>query len=139
MEKGIRLAQEQASFSFQLKGRKGKWRCYRQQIEIPVDTQLHVFTDASELGFSAVAYLRFVYADDGVEVAFLMTKTHVAPVKKRTIPELELRGCVRRSRPRESHRGRVTTRLSQSYFPYRLQDGHTVDQFKDMQVYRLCW
>ena len=68
-------------------------RCYRRGIEIPVDTQLHVFTDASELGFGAVAYLRFVYAGDGVEVAFLMAKTHVAPVKKRTIPELELKGA----------------------------------------------
>ena len=68
-------------------------RCYRRQIEIPVYTQLHVFTDASKLGFGAVAYLRFVYADDGVEVAFLMTKTHVTQLKKRTILELELKGA----------------------------------------------
>lgn len=52
-----------------------------------------MFTDASDLGFGAVAYLRFVYADNGVEVAFLMAKTYVASVKKRTTRELELKGA----------------------------------------------
>ena len=60
---------------------------------MPVELQLHIFTDASQLGFSAAAYLRLVFPDGGVEVAFLMAKTHVAPLKQRTIPQLELKGA----------------------------------------------
>ena len=68
-------------------------RCYLRRAGTPVDIQLHIFTDASQLGFGAVAYLRIVFPDGGVEVAFLMVKTHAAPLKQRTIPQLELKGA----------------------------------------------
>ena len=48
--------------------------------------QLHVFTDASNLAHGAVTYLRTQNADGEVELAFVMAKTHVAPIKKHTIP-----------------------------------------------------
>ena len=56
--------------------------------------QLHVFTNASNLAHGAVAYLSTQYADGEVEFAFVMAKTHVAPVKKHTIPQLELKGAI---------------------------------------------
>ena len=68
-------------------------RCYRQRHVQPIDQQLHVFTDDSQLGFGAVAYLRLDYSDAEVEVAFIMAKTHVAQVRQRTIPQLELKGA----------------------------------------------
>lgn len=56
---------------------------------------LHGFSDASELGFAAVVYLR-VETDDGrVSVHLLMGKSKVAPIRTRlTIPKLELCGAV---------------------------------------------
>ena len=42
-------------------------------------------------------YLRFI-SDCGVTVSFLASKTKVAPLKKLTIPRLELLGCLLLSR-----------------------------------------
>jgi transposase InsO family protein len=47
--------------------------------------QLHVFVDASKLAYGAVAYLQ-----QHSQVAFVMAKTRVAPIKTLTIPQLEL-------------------------------------------------
>ena len=68
-------------------------RCYRRIAEVPVELQLHIFTDARQLGFGAAAYLRLAFLDGGVEVAFLMAKTHIAPLKQWTFPQLELKGA----------------------------------------------
>ncbi|XP_055615129.1 uncharacterized protein LOC129761435 [Toxorhynchites rutilus septentrionalis] len=55
--------------------------------------QLHVFVDASENGFAAVAYLRF--EEDGVvECALVGAKTRVAPLRFISIPRLELQAAV---------------------------------------------
>ena len=51
---------------------------------------LHIFSDASEVGYGAVAYVRFVLKNR-IEVTFVASKALVAPNKRtRTIPELEL-------------------------------------------------
>ena len=47
--------------------------------------------------YCAVVYLRFV-SDCRVKVSFLTSKTKVAPLKKLTIPRLELLGCLLLSR-----------------------------------------
>ena len=56
--------------------------------------ELHTFTDASELALSAVSYLRIEYIDESVSVAFVIGKARVAPIKRMTIPNLELQAAV---------------------------------------------
>ena len=66
-------------------------RCYK-----PVDfgyvrsCQLHCFSDASELGYGMVCYLRLIDDSGRIHCAFILGKSRVAPLKKITIPRLEL-------------------------------------------------
>lgn len=55
--------------------------------------ELHGYSDASEGGYSAVLYVRCVYPDDTVSVHLVLAKTRVAPLKKVTLPRLELCGA----------------------------------------------
>ena len=59
------------------------------------ETALHTFSDASEYALSAVSYLRIDYVDETtVQVKFIMGKARVAPIKRMTIPNLELQAAV---------------------------------------------
>lgn len=53
-------------------------------------SQIHHFSDASELGYGTVSYLRMTNTEVKVHVAFLMGKARVAPLKWQTFPRLEL-------------------------------------------------
>ncbi|XP_055633285.1 uncharacterized protein LOC129773665 [Toxorhynchites rutilus septentrionalis] len=70
-------------------------RCYRIKTSTGVqnEIQLHVFVDASENGYAAVAYLRFE-KDGEVECALVGAKTRVAPLRFVSIPRLELQAAV---------------------------------------------
>jgi len=60
----------------------------------PVATlQLHGFSDASENGYAAVVYLRMIDTFGNVQVSLVTAKTKLAPIKKLTIPRLELCGA----------------------------------------------
>ena len=66
-------------------------RCYKAPgFESPKLTQVHVFCDASERGYSVSMYLRFVNRDGGIHCSLLLGKSRVAPLKKFTIPRMEL-------------------------------------------------
>lgn len=52
--------------------------------------ELHGFSDASESGFAAVVYLKCLNSDDDVTTRLIMSKTRVAPLKRVTLPRLEL-------------------------------------------------
>ena len=56
--------------------------------------QLHVFADASEMGFGAVCYARYSLPDGTIKVLFVMARNHVAPLKQLSIPRLELQAAV---------------------------------------------
>ena len=57
------------------------------------NVQLHVFCDASEIAYGAVAYFRTV-THGRVNVSFVICKTRLAPIKTLTIPRLELQAAV---------------------------------------------
>ena len=51
---------------------------------------LHHFSDASEVAYGVVSYLRTEYKDGTVTTALAMAKSRLAPLKTQTIPRLEL-------------------------------------------------
>ena len=56
----------------------------------PVVTELHSFSDASDVGLGQVTYLRLVNNLNQVHVSFLMGKARVAPLKPMSTPRREL-------------------------------------------------
>ncbi|XP_044757673.1 uncharacterized protein LOC123315852 [Coccinella septempunctata] len=84
------------------------WRQYRDEfvhltelriprLVIPFNTDaidLHGFCDASEKGFACVVYFRTVHTAEDISTHFLCAKSKVAPLKRVTIPRLELCAAV---------------------------------------------
>ncbi|XP_026032619.1 uncharacterized protein LOC113027212 [Astatotilapia calliptera] len=67
-------------------------RCYTSK-EMDVSTtvrDIHIFCDASERAYGAVAYLRSDDLEGHVELSFLLARSCVAPKRHLTIPRLEL-------------------------------------------------
>ena len=52
--------------------------------------QVHMFSDASFVGYGSVAYLRPCDNENRIHCSFLMGKARLAPIKAVTIPRLEL-------------------------------------------------
>ena len=52
--------------------------------------QLHGFCDASEQVYGGVIYLRMTNSDGNIEVSLVCSNMKVAPIKRLTIPRLEL-------------------------------------------------
>ena len=53
-------------------------------------TTLHGFCDASEVAFGMAIYLRHQHVDKSISISLVFSKAKVKPLKKRTIPQLEL-------------------------------------------------
>lgn len=68
-------------------------RCYTPVGSDIVDRQLIGFSDASEKAYCGVVYLRSFDTAGGVYTSLVMAKTRVAPIKKVTLPRLELCGA----------------------------------------------
>ncbi|XP_063986879.1 uncharacterized protein LOC135167504 [Diachasmimorpha longicaudata] len=66
-----------------------RWMGYKKDSRV----EIHGFSDASLLAMSAVVYLK-VTSEDGVSISLAVAKTKVAPLKKLTIPRLELNAAV---------------------------------------------
>jgi hypothetical protein len=56
--------------------------------------ELHCFSDASQMAYATVAYLRVISHDEKIQTIFVASKTRVAPLKKLTLPRLELMGAL---------------------------------------------
>lgn len=67
-------------------------RCYKK--EMPIETSLHTFSDASGQAYGAVSYVRNRYSDDSITVRIVMAKARVTPLKAVSIPRLELMAAV---------------------------------------------
>ena len=59
-----------------------------------VEIQLHLLSDASRSGYSAVAFLRLTDSDKQVYCAFVMGKARLAPIREISIPRLKLAAAV---------------------------------------------
>ena len=60
---------------------------------IPQNVELHIFCDASLESMYIVAYFR-AKTDAGNEVSFVLGKCRIAPIKKLSIPRLELQAAL---------------------------------------------
>ena len=77
--------------------------------------QLHVFSDASEIGYGASSYLRSEYPDGRVHCAFIIGKARNAPVKFVSIPRLELQAAVLATRMFKMLREELELNISRTY------------------------
>ena len=68
-------------------------RCYYPKDARIVSTQIHGFSDASEAAYAGVVYLRMTDSADNTHVSLVTSKSRVAPIKRVTIPRLELCGA----------------------------------------------
>jgi len=64
-------------------------RCYSRNMKTSCRLELHVFCDASEKSFSAVAYFKVCTAE-GINICFVMAKYRVSPLRPVSNPRLEL-------------------------------------------------
>ena len=68
-----------------------------------VTTELHHFSDASEIGYGAVSYLKIVNERGEIHCCLIMAKSRLAPIKPVIIPRMELSATVLATRIRLQH------------------------------------
>jgi Pao retrotransposon peptidase. len=81
-----------------------------------VECQLHHFSDASQVGYGTVCYLRMVNEEGGIHCSIVMAKSRVAPLKQITIPRMELQAAVKAIEMDEKIRAEMTLQLKPSEF-----------------------
>ena len=76
-------------------GRIKAQRCFKDanRPSSQATLSVHTFTDASDHAVAAASYVRAEYPDGSVKVTLAFAKARTAPIKKVTIPKLELRGA----------------------------------------------
>ncbi|XP_058827968.1 uncharacterized protein LOC131687894 [Topomyia yanbarensis] len=92
-------------------------RCYigeakTDEIE---SLEVHIFTDASDLAYGCAAYLRVV-ARGVVRCSLIMSRAKVAPLKRQSIPRLELMGAVLGARLSQTILSTHTHKIARTVF-----------------------
>ena len=59
-----------------------------------VSKELHGFSDASEIAYAAVIYMRITDSQGRITTSLITSKTKVSPIQRQTIPRLELCGAL---------------------------------------------
>ena len=68
-------------------------RCYFHKSSHINSLELHGSCDASELAYAAVVYLQLNDSHNTAQISLVISKSKVAPIKRLTIPRLELCGA----------------------------------------------
>ena len=69
-------------------------RCVFVKAEPVRRVEIHGFSDASEKAQGCIVYLRIIYESGEIDTQFLTAKAKVNPIKRQTIPRLELSAAV---------------------------------------------
>ena len=92
-------------------------RCFSQgDLRTLVECELHFFSDASDIALGCCCYFRFVFSTGEVHVSLLMSKSKVTPMKKMSIPRLELEAAVMAVKLNMRLREELDIRISNSHF-----------------------
>ena len=92
-------------------------RCYK-----PEDfgrnklAELHHFSDASQYGYGQSSYLRLLDESGKVRCSFVIGKARVAPLKKLTIPRLELTAATVSAKMSEFLRSEISYQNVKEFF-----------------------
>ncbi|KAJ8409951.1 hypothetical protein AAFF_G00209920 [Aldrovandia affinis] len=92
-------------------------RCYRpQDFGKTVTTELHHFSDASNVGYGTCSYLRCKNDNDEVHCSLVMAKARVAPTKLTSIPRLELSAAVVSARLSVMLKNELEMQIDEEFF-----------------------
>ncbi|XP_067260191.1 uncharacterized protein [Chanodichthys erythropterus] len=109
-------------------------RCIKPvDFGVSTSAQLHHFSDASEVGYGVVSYLRLLNADGLTHCAFMMGKSRVAPLKQTTIPRMELTAAVVAVKTDKMLKDELELELNESVF---WTDSTTVLRYIDSEGLR---
>ena len=78
--------------------------------------QIHNFSDASQVGYGAVTYLRLTNNQGNTSCSFVMGKSRLAPLKSITVPRMELSAAVLATRLDKITREELSLPVDQSFF-----------------------
>jgi hypothetical protein len=91
-------------------------RClFPEETEI-VNSQLHVFGDASEEAYAAVVYIRNTYSSGQVIIRLVKASSKLAPKKTISVPKLELNAALLSSRVAAAIQNCITHPIRQKFF-----------------------
>ena len=91
-------------------------RCFKPVESDSIHEQLHIFCDASEKGYGAVAYIRCELSSGLARCKILFSKCRVAPLKTMTVPRLELTSAVLAVRIYQILKAELMIPFNQVYF-----------------------
>lgn len=78
--------------------------------------QIHNFSDASQVGYGAVTFLRLTDNQGNTKCSFVMGKSRLTPLKSITVPRMELSAAVLATRLDKITREELSLPVDQSFF-----------------------